>query len=392
MDYTNSQMKLDQLIGYFNVRKINLLPPFQRGHVWKLPTRRRLIQNIVMGRPIPAIFLYKQADGTKYTYNILDGKQRLESLLLFVGSRRADVRIEGVKNYFYHEREKQIVDFSIHVDGKKRTFKDLSESKVRDFREYAIPTIEINLDDESGSLDEIINLFVDINQYGEKVKRFDIVKAIGQGNRLLSSVLELIAVPQKRKEDLFYKKKHTVFTRVLEKLQTVQSVEGPNEKVDRMWERLVEHVLFVRSNKHRAPGQILKSFIRSEDEAEKTKVAPAELKKLQTCFAFLADAYKNTDLANTRLARDTPHFYTMVTSLIASGKLVPKDGVAPDTAELQRKLLAFSKFLVDNAAAPENAYIAERLQKYKEAAARQTTNPGQRATRQTTFLEIIDKL
>ncbi len=333
MDYINSQMKLDQLIGYFNEKKINLLPPFQRGHVWKLPVRRRLMQNIVMGRPIPAIFLYKQADGSKYTYNILDGKQRLESLLLFVGGKRSDVRIDNVKNYFYHAREKKMVNFAIYVEGKKRTFKDLSETKVRDFREYAIPTIEINLDDESGSLDEIINLFVDINQYGEKVKRFDIVKAIGQGNELLSSVLGLIAAPQKRKEDLFYKKKHTVFTKVLERLQTVQSVEGPNEKVDRMWERLVELVLFVRSNKHRAPGQILKSFIRSEDEVEKTKVTSTELKKLQACFGFLVDAYKKTDLANTRLARDTPHFYTVVTSLIASGKLVPKNGVPPDTAE-----------------------------------------------------------
>lgn len=88
MKYSNSQMKLDQLIGYFNDGKINLIPPFQRGRVWTLPTRKRLMRNIVSGRPIPAIFLYKEAIGSKYTYNILDGKQRLESLLLFVGGTR----------------------------------------------------------------------------------------------------------------------------------------------------------------------------------------------------------------------------------------------------------------------------------------------------------------
>ena len=392
MDYANSEMKIDQLIGYFNEKKINLIPPFQRGHVWKLKARQKLMENIVMGRPIPAIFLYKQADGSKYSYNILDGKQRLESLLLFVGGQRADVRIENVKSYFYHEREKSMVGFTISVHGKKQTFKELPEAKVRDFREYSIPTIEINLDDESGSLDEIINLFVDINQYGEKVKRFDIVKAIGQGNALLRSVLDLIAIPQKRKEDLLYKKKHTAFTRVLERLQTVQDIDGPNEKVDRMWERLVELVLFVRSGKHRQPGQILRSFIKSDDATEQAKVASSELKKLQTVFGFLANAYKKTDLANTRLARDTPHFYTMVTSLISTGMLVPKDGVEPDFVSLQKKLLAFSKLLVDNAAAPDNAYLAERIEKYKQAAARQTTHPGQRDTRQKCFLEIIDKL
>src|SRR5215467_4218398 len=295
MDYTNSQMKLDQLIGYFNEKKINLVPPFQRGHVWKLPARRRLLQNIVNGRPIPAIFLYKEAEGSKYTYNILDSKQRLESLLMFIGSSRPDVKINDVKGYFYSKREKESVGFYIAHEGKNQTFRQLSEAVVRDFREYAIPTIEIDLDVES-SLDEVINLFVDINQQGEKVKRFDIVKAIGRGNKLLSSSLDLIATKQRRKNDIFYKKRHTVFTRVLQRLQNVQSVEGANQKVDRMWERIVELVLFCRTRKHRTPGQILRSFIRSTTEEEKTKISVAELKRLRTVFNFLSEAYANTPL------------------------------------------------------------------------------------------------
>src|ERR1035437_7484123 len=391
MDYNNSQMKLDQLIGYFNEKKINLIPPFQRGHVWKLSARKRLMQNIVAGRPIPAIFLYKEPDGSKYTYNILDGKQRLESLLLFIGSRRLDVKIDAVKSYFYSKREKEAVDFWISIDGKKKTFKDLSEEIVRDFREYAIPTIEINLD-EGTTLDEVINLFVDINQQGEKVNRFDIVKAIGRENQLLSSVFSLLAEQQKRKEDIFFKKKSTVFTRVLQRLATVENAEGANQKVDRMWERLVEFVLFCRTSKHRSPGQILKSFIRSTGDDEKSKITTAESKKLRACFNFLDDSYKKTILGKTRLARDTPHFYTMVTSILASNMLTPKDGVVPSPKELQRKLLAFATLLPDDADIPEDGYLAEKIQEYKEAAARQTTNPGQREIRQERFLDIIGRL
>ena len=73
MNYRNTEMKIDQLVNYFNEEKINLSPAFQRGHVWKLRTRRQLIANIVQGRPIPAIFLYKEASGARYSYNILDG-------------------------------------------------------------------------------------------------------------------------------------------------------------------------------------------------------------------------------------------------------------------------------------------------------------------------------
>jgi hypothetical protein len=175
-------------------------------------------------------------------------------------------------------------------------------------------------------------------------------------------------------------------------LQTVQSAESSNQKVDRMWERLVELVLFCRSGKHRAPGQILKSFIRSTSDVEKTKITGPELKTLRTVFSFLADSYKTTDLGKTRLARDTPHFYTMVTSLMASGKLLPKAGISPDLKELRRKLLAFASFLPDGAELPEDKYLLEKVQEYKRAAARQTTNPGQRDIRQTRFLEIIERI
>jgi hypothetical protein len=62
--------------------------------------------------------------------------------------------------------------------GPKKKFADLDEEVIREFREYAIPTIEISLTDDS-HLDEIINLFVDINQQGVQVGRFHIVKAMG---------------------------------------------------------------------------------------------------------------------------------------------------------------------------------------------------------------------
>ena len=209
-----------------------------------MPARRRLLENIVKGRPIPAIFLYKQASGSQYDYNILDGKQRLESLILFIGSARTDLRVEKVGEYFFDKTEKADIGFNIELAGKKRTFKQLSDETVRQLREYAIPTIEIDLDDDEASLDEIVGLFVDINTQGEKVKRFDIVKAIGRENKLLKSVFDMIAQEQKRGKDKVFKKKNNIYTRVLEHLKNIEAVSGRNQKVDRIWERLVEVALF----------------------------------------------------------------------------------------------------------------------------------------------------
>ncbi len=164
MEYKNTETKLDQLVGYFNERKINLSPVFQRGRVWPLKMRRELIKNIVRRRPIPAIFLYKEEADSKYSYNILDGKQRLESILMFIANDNPKLEIKTWKDYIFGEHRRE-ARFGIDVAGRKGRvkFADFKSNAIRDLREYPIPTIEITLD-ENTNLDEIINLFVDINQ------------------------------------------------------------------------------------------------------------------------------------------------------------------------------------------------------------------------------------
>ncbi|MBV8807778.1 MAG: DUF262 domain-containing protein, partial [Acidobacteriaceae bacterium] len=113
MTYRNSELKLDELVGYFRDGKINLIPPFQRRRVWSKQLREKLLENMVRGKPIPAIFLYKEEAGSKYSYNILDGKQRLESILLFIGATRHDVSVPNWKDYFFKGHPS--VNFTIRV-------------------------------------------------------------------------------------------------------------------------------------------------------------------------------------------------------------------------------------------------------------------------------------
>lgn len=269
------------------------------------------------------------------------------------------------------------------------TFKQLPDEWVRDFREYAIPTIEIDLDDET-SLDEIVDLFVDINQQGEKVKRFDIVKAIGKKNKVLQSVLHMVAQEQTRANDKYFKKKDTAYTRVLSRLQIVQKADD-NQKVDRMWERLFEIVLFNRTGKHRQPSQILKTFIKAEESADASALKQQEKARLQRCFNFLDACYAQTDLGDTRLARDLPHFYTMITTLLSS-TLLDAEGAPPAYPKVRQKLLSFAQMLAEDAEKPADKATVKALEEYRQAATKQTTHPGRRATRQQRMLEIMAKL
>jgi uncharacterized protein with ParB-like and HNH nuclease domain len=48
---------IDQLTLMFRNRQIDLNPGFQRRSVWTSNDRRRLIQSIVDGYPVPSVFL-----------------------------------------------------------------------------------------------------------------------------------------------------------------------------------------------------------------------------------------------------------------------------------------------------------------------------------------------
>jgi Protein of unknown function DUF262 len=58
------------------------VPDFQRSFVWTKPQASRFIESILLGLPIPGIFLYKEVETNKLL--VVDGLQRLSTLSAFV--------------------------------------------------------------------------------------------------------------------------------------------------------------------------------------------------------------------------------------------------------------------------------------------------------------------
>ncbi len=73
-----------------------------------------------------------------------------------VGNRRSDMKVENVEHYFYGNDAKDQANFSIPVGDQEVAFRDLDDDLVRRFKDYAISTIEIDLDDDEASCDEIV--------------------------------------------------------------------------------------------------------------------------------------------------------------------------------------------------------------------------------------------
>ncbi len=152
---TFSEKTINELILLHEKGQINLEPGFQRASVWTRSDRRALIESVVMGRPLPNVFLYKRHDERgQLKYDVIDGKQRIETILAFTrapgfGRKGFDVRLDLGDGFRSHDWS------SI---GKRYP-------NVRGaFDAYRIQTVEVE-----GELDEIIRLFVSINSTGKKL-------------------------------------------------------------------------------------------------------------------------------------------------------------------------------------------------------------------------------
>jgi len=69
------------------------IPGFQRNFVWDLGRASKLIESLIIGLPVPQIFLYERA---KNQFLVIDGQQRMMSIYYFMKKRfpRRDKRAE----------------------------------------------------------------------------------------------------------------------------------------------------------------------------------------------------------------------------------------------------------------------------------------------------------
>lgn len=68
--------------------QLNLDPPYQRRSVWSPRDKRFFIDTILNNYPAPPIFLHKTIDENgRSTYHVVDGKQRLQTIIEFTENR-----------------------------------------------------------------------------------------------------------------------------------------------------------------------------------------------------------------------------------------------------------------------------------------------------------------
>jgi len=138
-----------QVEEYYHSGRINLSPSYQRGDIWSLPAKKRLIETINKAYPLPAFFLFQKPDGD---WDIVDGQQRLRTILGYISN--------------------------IFDDSERRSF---SRADDQSFLNYDLPIVLIT---QVQNQRDIEDFYYRVNKFGTKLNRPEINKSQFAGRPL----------------------------------------------------------------------------------------------------------------------------------------------------------------------------------------------------------------
>lgn len=75
-------MSIGELINLYDDGEIDIHPEFQRVYRWSDSQKSKLIESILLGIPLPSIFVAQRQDGI---WDVVDGLQRISTILSFMG-------------------------------------------------------------------------------------------------------------------------------------------------------------------------------------------------------------------------------------------------------------------------------------------------------------------
>ncbi len=152
-----------------------MVPRFQRGYVWSLREASRFVESLLLGLPVPSIFLSRETNTQQLL--VIDGQQRLQTLRYFY---------EGL----WPATRKEFALKTVQLKFEGATYKSLADEDRRRLDDSIIHAIIVKQDEPSDDESSIYYIFERLNTTGVTLTAQEIRAAIFHG--LLSDLLKTL--------------------------------------------------------------------------------------------------------------------------------------------------------------------------------------------------------
>ena len=147
------------------------IPPFQRDYVWSLTEASRFIESLLLGLPIPGVFLARERDSKRLL--VIDGQQRLKTLQFF---------FDGYFNPQPDARRNRVFELQgVQDQFKGKTYETLGDEERITLNDSIIHATIVKQDSPEGDQSSVYHIFERLNASGRKLSPQQIRVAIYHG-------------------------------------------------------------------------------------------------------------------------------------------------------------------------------------------------------------------
>ena len=165
-----ADMDVDGLVKRLNRGDI-FIPPFQRDYVWNLSDASRFVESLLLGLPVPGVFLAKDPESGKSL--VIDGQQRLKTLQFF---------FDGDFNPRPDRKNRRIFKLTnVQPQYEGKEYKDLDERDRVRLNDSIIHATIVKQESPVGDDTSVYHVFERLNTGGRKLMAQEIRTAIFHG-------------------------------------------------------------------------------------------------------------------------------------------------------------------------------------------------------------------
>jgi len=154
MEFASTQYPISWLKEQYANGRLEIRPSYQRKPVWTARQKSYLIESILLELPVPEIYIQMTTtpDGTA-TYAVVDGQQRVRTVLQFIGSEQDPDEQEH--NKFSLDK------LPAESRWRNMAFAEFSDEMKRKFYEYKFVVRYLTTDDDN----DVRDMFTRLNKY-----------------------------------------------------------------------------------------------------------------------------------------------------------------------------------------------------------------------------------
>ena len=149
-----------------------LIPDFQRNYVWTIKQASLLIESFLLGLPVPQAFFYIDREHKNL---VIDGQQRIISLILFLSGFFGDEDYQGRRQVF------RLTGLSEKSPFKNKRFTDLEEKDQRKLSNSVLRVVNIRQRAPKEDDTAAFHIFERLNTGGTPLKAQEIRNSVFHG-------------------------------------------------------------------------------------------------------------------------------------------------------------------------------------------------------------------